>query len=199
MGEAVEAMESYQRALAIQERLTQEYLLVPNYQADLGWTLNHLAAIDIVRGRWQEAKQRLERASDHQRKALAAMPSHRAYRRFLGEHLRQLTQVYKELNQPAEAVQAAQESADLASGEPAGLYNAACTLALSVPLVPGDQRQALASEAVQTLKRAVAAGWGNALFTSRDPDFAVLRDRDDFRRVVAELFDRGFPADPFAK
>ena len=24
------------------------------------------------------------------------------------------------------------------------------------------------------------------------------RDRDDFRRMLAELFDRGFPADPFA-
>jgi hypothetical protein len=32
----------------------------------------------------------------------------------------------------------------------------------------------------------------------RDPGLAPLRDRDDFRRLLAELFDRGFPADPFA-
>jgi hypothetical protein len=33
--------------------------------------------------------------------------------------------------------------------------------------------------------------------TSKDPDFA--QPRDDFYRLLAELFDRGFPADPFAK
>jgi hypothetical protein len=32
--------------------------------------------------------------------------------------------------------------------------------------------------------------------TSRDPDVMALRDRDDFRRHVAGLFDRIFPADP---
>jgi hypothetical protein len=49
------------------------------------------------------------------------------------------------------------------------------------------------------LREAVRAGWNDAQHTSRDPDLAPLRDRDDFRRLVAELFDRGFPADPFAR
>ena len=62
-----------------------------------------------------------------------------------------------------------------------------------------DQRPALEAEAVQLLKQAIAAGWSNAQQTSRDPDLAPLRDRDDFRRLLAELFDKGFPADPFAK
>jgi hypothetical protein len=75
----------------------------------------------------------------------------------------------------------------------------ACTLALAIPLVPTDQQPTLATEAVQMLREAVAAGWNNAQHTCRDPDFAALRDRDDFRRVVAELFDRGFPADAFAR
>ena len=35
--------------------------------------------------------------------------------------------------------------------------------------------------------------------TSRDPDLAPLYDRDDFRRLVNDLFDRGFPDDPFAR
>jgi hypothetical protein len=29
--------------------------------------------------------------------------------------------------------------------------------------------------------------------------FSALRDRNDFRRMLAELFDRTFPADLFAK
>ena len=70
---------------------------------------------------------------------------------------------------------------------------------MTVALADGEQKQALAAEAVQTLRDAVAAGWQDAQHTSRDPDLAPLRDRDDFRRLLAELFDRGFPADPFAR
>ena len=34
---------------------------------------------------------------------------------------------------------------------------------------------------------------------TRDSDLDALRDRADFRRLLAELFDRGFPRDPFAR
>jgi len=30
-------------------------------------------------------------------------------------------------------------------------------------------------------------------------DLPLLRDRADFRQLLAELFDRGLPADPFAR
>ncbi len=72
-------------------------------------------------------------------------------------------------------------------------------MASSIPITRGEQRQTLAANAVQTLKRAIAAGWNDAGKTSSDPDLAPLRDRDDFRRLLAELFDHGFPADPFAR
>ena len=114
--------------------------------------------------------------------------------------------VHQALNQPteaarvaAEAVRIAKDSAGLAGGNPTELYNVACTLALSIPLTEGEPRQALAAEAVRTLKNAIAAGWSNAQHTSHDPDLDPLRDRDDFRRLLAELFDRTFPADPFAR
>ena len=76
---------------------------------------------------------------------------------------------------------------------------AACAMASSIPITRGEERRSLAAEAVQTLQRAVAAGWNDAGKTSRDPDMAPLRDREDFRRLLAELFDHGFPADPFAR
>jgi len=34
---------------------------------------------------------------------------------------------------------------------------------------------------------------------ARDPHLAPLRDHGDFRRLVAGLFDRVFPSDPFAR
>jgi len=56
-----------------------------------------------------------------------------------------------------------------------------------------------ADEAMAALRTAVAAGWSNAPHTARDADLAPLRDRADFRQLLAELFGRGFPADPFAR
>ena len=82
------------------------------------------------------------------------------------------------------------------SGE---LYNVACDLALCVSIARDrDRKQILAAEAVATLRAAVAAGYRDAANTSRDPDLAPLHDRDDFRELLAEMFDRSFPADPFA-
>jgi serine/threonine-protein kinase len=197
-GHLAEAVESYQRSLEIREQLAREHPSIPYDQSRLGATLNNLATLEMGQGRWREAQQRLERAIEHQRKALAAMPHHPEYRRFLKNHLGNLWTVHQTLKQPTEAVRAAREWVTLVRGNSADLYKAACALSLTVPLTRGEQRQAIAAEAVQTLRAAVTAGWSKAQHTSRDPDVAPLRDRDDFRRLLAELFDRGFPADPFA-
>ena len=57
----------------------------------------------------------------------------------------------------------------------------------------------MGSEAVGTLRLAVASGWSDALRISRDPDLVPLHDLDTFRQVVAELLDRQFPVNPFAR
>ncbi len=80
------------------------------------------------------------------------------------------------------------------------IYNDACQIARCVPIERDTPaKEAVAAEAVTTLRAAIAAGWNNALHTNRDPDLAPLRDREDFRRLVAELLDRSFPTDPFAR
>jgi hypothetical protein len=65
--------------------------------------------------------------------------------------------------------------------------------------VRGEERQTVAGMAVDALKEAIAAGWNDAWKTSRDSDLAPLSDRADFRQVLARLFDRSFPAEPFAR
>ena len=70
---------------------------------------------------------------------------------------------------------------------------------LCLPIVKAEERQSLAAEAVKTLRQAIEAGWRDAGRTSRDTGLHLLRDRDDFRRLVGALFDSGFPADPFAR
>ena len=143
-------------------------------------------------------RERLERAIEYQRAALAAMPRHPVPSAALRADLLNLTKVYQALNQPAEASRTAQELVVAGTEK--------LVRSLRRRLCPGSERPAhtrrgngkrSAAEAVQMLKQAIAAGWNDAGKTSRDPDLASLRDRDDFRRLVAELFDRGFPADPF--
>ena len=51
---------------------------------------------------------------------------------------------------------------------------------------------------MRTLKQAIAAGWNDAKLTGRDPDLDPIRGREDFRRLLDELLDLAFPADPFA-
>jgi len=198
MGQKSEALTSHRQALAIYERLAREHPTVPNYRSNLGGVLNNIAKLEMDHGRFREARAALEQAISHQRAALASLPRHPVYRRFLRNHLSNLVGAHRVLNQPAEAARAAREWATLARGNPNDLYNVACALALCLPLAGVEQKQALAGEAVQLLREAVAAGWKDAAHTSRDPNLAPLHDRADFRRLLSDLFDRSFPTNPFA-
>ncbi len=197
-GQPGEALQSFSRSREIYEQLVRDHPTLANYHSSLGGALNNLAMLEMGQGRYPEVRRLLDRAVAQQRAALAALPRHPVYRQFLRNHLSLLAAAHRALNQPVEAAQAAREWAELARGNPADLYNAACSLALNVPLAQAEQSQARAAEAVQILNQAVAAGWKDAARTSRDPDLAVLHDRSDFRRLLGEIFDRSFPANPFA-
>jgi serine/threonine protein kinase/tetratricopeptide (TPR) repeat protein len=74
------------------------------------------------------------------------------------------------------------------------LYNAACVRALTASLqarakVPDAPRLALeeADRAMAWLTKAVAAGWEDAAHMRKDPDLDSLRNRDDFKKLLAEL------------
>jgi len=198
-GRPTEALESHRRALAIRERLVRDHPYNHYYQSSLGATLHNIAETEIEQGRWPEARELLERAIEHQRAALAVLPHHPFYQQAFKLHLLNLAKVHGALNHPEEALRVTRELAALPRENPTDSYNLACVLALTVPLVSGEQRQALAAEAVLRLKEAVAAGWNDAGKTNSDPDLIALRDREDFRKLLAELFDRGFPADPFGR
>ena len=115
-------------------------------------------------------------------------------RRALGKQIR----VYSALDQPSEAIRR-RGTHRSRRGDPHELYAVACVLSLSVRLPPWGRGAILADDAVRTLRQAIAAGWDDAALSCRDSDLDPLRGRDDFRRLLAELLDRGFPADPFVR
>ena len=52
---------------------------------------------------------------------------------------------------------------------------------------------------MHALRTAVRNGFRDAKLLQTAATYEPLRSRDEFRRLLAELFDRRFPADPFAK
>jgi len=118
---------------------------------------------------------------------------------FLGKHYVDLARALRARGQADEAAGAIRERIKLWPDNPGELYDAACEFALCVSIArETGAKKKYADEAIAALRTAVAAGWSNAAHTSRDPDLAPLRDRPDYRALLAELFDRAFPADPFA-
>ena len=59
-----------------------------DYQSDLALAFNNLAVLARDRGDADLARSYLERAKEHQEKAVEAHPQNPVYRRFLDEHLR---------------------------------------------------------------------------------------------------------------
>ncbi len=74
------------------------------------------------------------------------------------------------------------------------LYNAACYRALTAEvqeMASGDEApvvaQADADQAMEWLRRAVNAGWTDAVQLREDSDLTSLRDRQDFKALLADL------------
>ena len=73
-----------------------------------------------------------------------------------------------------ESVRHLQTAVALRPGDPSTLYNAACTFG-----VLGKK-----AEALDALKKAFAAGWGNKNWAANDTDLDCLHDDPEFQRLV---------------
>ena len=70
---------------------------------------------------------------------------------------------------------------------PAGQwYDFACSYAVASGKVPGE-KQAHADRAMELLRQAVKGGYRDAAHMEKDADLDPLRDRDDFRALLADL------------
>jgi hypothetical protein len=68
----------------------------------------------------------------------------------------------------------------------AQLYSFACVCARA-NAATAEQKKQHADRAVELLRRAVKAGFADADRAAADADLAALRDRDDFKKLLAEL------------
>src|SRR5262249_3203247 len=87
------------------------------------------------------------------------------------------------------AIKEAEELAKIP--HPGILYDAACVFALAAARRddPGGSlsKESCAKRAIALLQQAVAKGWKDAGHMKKDDDLKALRDRDDFKKLLAEL------------
>jgi serine/threonine-protein kinase len=199
-GRVQDAEQAYGKAVVAWERLLTRHPEVSDARSGLGAALNNLAMAHMRRGDFNAAILRFREAIGHQRAVFDRQPQVAQYRQFLSNHYFGLAHALRALGQAAEAAEATGERIKLWPGNPGQLYNVSCDYARCVPITrDGAVREHCADAAMAALRAAVAAGWSNAVHTARDPDLAPLHQRPDFRALLAELFDSGFPADPFTR
>jgi serine/threonine-protein kinase len=195
-----QAEQVYGKAIAIFERPVAEHPEQADDRSRLGAALNNLGRSLAAQGDFESAIARHREAIGHQRAAFNRLPQVIQYRQSLSYHYQLLGRALRALGRADEAAGATREGMKLWPRNPGELYNVACEFALCIPIAKDEVGRARhAAEAMAALHDAVTAGWSDAAHTARDADLNPLHDRSDFRRLLSELFDRVFPADPFAR
>ncbi|HVO58881.1 MAG TPA: protein kinase [Dongiaceae bacterium] len=118
-------------------------------------------------GRLEEGLKLRERMNVVLRKQLETVPEDVRARILLASNL-------ANAGQAEEAIRHLETAVALRPNDGNTLYNAACTYGC-LKMRP---------EALDTLKRAIAAGYGNQNWAARDPDLNCLHDNDEFRLIV---------------
>jgi tetratricopeptide (TPR) repeat protein len=198
-----EAEKEYQRALAVQQKLADQSPAVPEYQSDLGATLNNLALIFMNRSELGPARQRLEEAIRRQRAALKVDPQHRMYRSHLHRHLWNLVDVLLRTGEYDPAARTALELPQLFPDIVKEYYWVAETLVRCSAQVEKDAKlttaerrqraQTYGDQAVTLLRTAVQKGYQTVDQIKADAAFTPLHSRKDFQELLRE---RTNPARP---
>jgi serine/threonine-protein kinase len=183
-----EAETLFRDALVVERRLVADFPRMPDYHQDLAGTLAGLA--DLLRGRRQfvEARQCLDQAEREIQTALKTRPGDPQYRRFCAFLLIALARTCAGQGEHEGALGAAHRIRDLGWEAANDAYNAARALASCAAAADGDKSAPdYAGRAMDLLRQAVGRGFTEVTRLKRQEDFNPLRQRKDFKQLVAEL------------
>ncbi|MBA2224583.1 serine/threonine-protein kinase [Thermogemmata fonticola] len=196
-GRLKEAEAAYTAALDIRKQLAAEFPTNLDLRNELAGTCVNLALLCNQRREFKAAKQHLAEGEPHHQAALEANSRNPTYRQFYRNHLWALTEAHAGLGEQADALKAAQRVRDLGWDPPKNAYDAACGLALCIPIVAKDEQldadkrkaavQFYGDQAMKLLREAVEKGFKNVEHMKKDTDLDPLREREDFQKLLAEL------------
>jgi serine/threonine protein kinase len=184
-------------ALAIQKQLAAEFPEIADYRNAVAGTLLNLANVANKRRDFVAARKLLDEAIPYHQAALKANPRHTDYRAYYRNSLVELTQSFAGLGDRPAALATATKRRDLGWNGALDAYEAACMLALCVPIVEKDdkldeaQRQAekefYAGQAIVMLRESIARGYQDAAHMKQDKYISAIHENAEFKKVVAEL------------
>jgi serine/threonine protein kinase/Tfp pilus assembly protein PilF len=160
LGRALLSQSKYQEASELVEQALEANGDDYNTYVPYGVCLERL-------GRKKEAERLRERMNIILRQQLEIVPEDVRARILLASNL-------AAIGEAEEAIRHLQTAVALRPNDGNTLYNAACTLGIL-------QRKA---ESLDTLKKAIAAGYGNLNWAARDADLDCLHDDPEFRKLV---------------
>ncbi|MCI0463339.1 MAG: protein kinase [Gemmataceae bacterium] len=191
-----QAARAFEQARALQEKLVSDHPDNPEYRSRLGKTLNNFGLLRLNQQRLDDARPFARRAIEEQRQALARVPQSGAYRGTLTSHHRLLLEIELAAGRPAEAVATTLERRQLWPRDGNELYRVAVDLARALALVGKDreslspeqqaQRARYGDQVVETLRQAIAAGFGDLQRLREDAYLEPVRSRGDFQKLLAD-------------
>jgi WD40 repeat protein len=196
-GDSARAAKLLREAVVIRIRLADNFPGSADYASDAGRSLDWMGGMLRNLGQLDESANHLRDARERQGRALSIRPNDPVIRELCWNHNVQLAITLLRMGRHALAADAAREIPRLAHDDPAALIRAARLLAGCVGVAkrnPGfpwalglAQAQGYGSEASALARDAVAHGLKDAVALLSKPDFNSLRDRDEFRSLLAEI------------
>jgi tetratricopeptide (TPR) repeat protein len=196
MGRSEEALQAYQKASTILQPLADAHPTAVTFQANLARSHAAAGSVLVVLGRPGDAAPELDKAMLLYRKL--AKPDTTWWRPELADALRNRGIALQKLGRPGEAVAAYREATGLleklAKPEPYDVYGQARCHALIHGMAPEKgsgltavDTHAAGELAMTALRRAIAAGYRDAANLRQDADLDSLRQRPEFRKLLADL------------
>jgi serine/threonine protein kinase/tetratricopeptide (TPR) repeat protein len=192
-----EAEPAFRAAIDLWKKLIADFPLLPDFHGGLANTYGELAQLHNERGEFSAALAILEEARPHVQSALAARPKDLGFREIYRDHLEARAATRRGLGDHAGVATTADELAGCGYQPARDTYNAACLLSACVTLAGKDDRLdaakrvdlagMYADRALAMLRQTLEYGFTDAARLSNDPDLELLRTRDEFRKLAADL------------
>jgi serine/threonine protein kinase/tetratricopeptide (TPR) repeat protein len=199
-GQLTEMVDSFRRALLAKERLFRQNPAVTQYRVQLATTCNTLSGMLSDIGQLDEALRLSEESRRLMTPLAAENPGDGEMQTVLAMGYASLGNVLRRRAQPERALEAFQHAAAILEQLPPGegmYYNLACMRALCSGVVgqgkteltdaEQTQRRRYADQAMDALRKAVAAGFRNPGELKHDSELDALRSREDFQQLLSDL------------
>jgi serine/threonine protein kinase/tetratricopeptide (TPR) repeat protein len=192
-----DAIEAYSRALPHQMKLVDDFPRVVDYRHELVNTLVKRARLHMQRKEFAEAVPLLEQARPHLEAALEGAPKDPTTRRKWRDRLRLVAEANLALADHARLAATADELARFGYDPANDAFDAAILLcgcaakAVKDDTLTETRREELiesyAKQALAMLRLAVENGFKDVARLKQDPRLALLRAREGFKKLLAEL------------